>query len=198
MHGYSLRRQKYNTSHIHCTSVDTAVTASILPVVAQFHLRTLMSICWLRTHDGTEGPSKLVSNYFVSHTDIIKTPQHNLFTARRWSVGSAHLPHWNNCCDDRLCWEHVQAWENKHHFWLEVVETKPSWHARIIDISPVQSFRSLDQFFFCALSYWMSKGFHGNFFYSGLPPSLMCLEMCQNAALQDLNAVVSILHGVLM
>lgn len=124
-----------------------------------------MSICWLRTNNGTAGPSELVSNYFVSHTDIIKTPQHNLFTARRWSVGSAHLPHWNNCCDDRLCWEHVQAWENKHHFWLEVLETEPSWRTRNSNMSPVQSFRSSDQFSSCALSYRMSKGFYGIFLH---------------------------------
>lgn len=36
------------------------------------------------------------------------------------------------------------------------------------------------------------------FFYTGLPPSLMCLETCQNAALQDLNAVVLILDDAIL
>lgn len=86
---------------------------------------------------------------------------------KRWSVGSAHLPHWNNCCDDRLCWEHGQACENKHHFWLEILETRPKLTRlrRCHIISTIIS----DQFFLRVLQSWISKGFHGNFFDIGLP-----------------------------
>lgn len=94
--------------------------------------------------DGSAGPSELVSDYFVSHTDTIKSPQRNLFTAQRCRVGSAYLPRWNNCCDDRLCWEHGRACENKHNFWLGALESEPSW--RVSDISLVQSSRSSNQF----------------------------------------------------
>lgn len=110
--------------------------------------------CWLKTQDGTVGPSKVVLDYFVSHTAIIKTPRHNLFTARRLSVGSSHLSPRNNCCDDRLCWEHVQACENMHHFRLEGLESQPSWCGRKSDISLV---RSSDQFLLCAVWCSMSK-----------------------------------------
>lgn len=110
--------------------------------------------CWLKTQDGTVGPSRLVLDYFVSHTAIIKTHRHNLFTARRLSVGSSHLSPWNNCCDDRLCWEHVQACENMHHFRLEGLESQPSWCDRKSDIS---LFRSSNQFLLCALWCSMSK-----------------------------------------
>lgn len=105
--------------------------ASSLPAMAQ--------PCWLRTQDSTVGSSKLVSDYFVSRAAIIRTPQHNLFTARRLSVGSSRLSPWNNCCDDRLWWEHIQACENMHHFRLEALERQPSWRDCRSDIIPVCS-----------------------------------------------------------
>lgn len=81
---------KYITMHLE----GNARRASFLPAMAQ--LLSPVGVSWLRTQDGSAGPSDLVSEYFVSHTDIIKAPQRNLFTARRWSVGSAHLSPWNN------------------------------------------------------------------------------------------------------
>lgn len=147
--------------------------------------------CWLKTQDGTVGPSRSVLDYFVSHTAIIKTPRHNLFTARRLSVGSSHLSPRNNCCDDRLCWEHVQACENMHHFRLEGLESQPSWCDRKSDIF---LFRSSNQFLLWAVWCSMSKD-SMLFFFNTYLISILHLELCQNATLRDLNTVISILHS---
>lgn len=129
------------------------------------HSFTPVSICWLRTRRRRSGTIRIGFRMILFLTQTSSSPpQHNLFTARRWSVGSAHLPHWNNCCDDRLYWEHGQACENKHRSWLEVLECEPSRRARHRHISPVQSFRLSDQFSLCALRTRTSRGFHGVFF----------------------------------
>lgn len=76
-----------DTPYVHLEG--TAVTASYS--FQWWHRFTPMSVCWLRTQQVTTGPSALVSDYFVSHTDIIKT-QHNLFTAQRKRVLAVLIP----------------------------------------------------------------------------------------------------------
>lgn len=66
--------------------------------------------------DGSMGQSELVSDYFAPRAATAESPQRNLFTAQRCGLGSAYLPRRNNCCDDRLCWEHGQACGNKRTF----------------------------------------------------------------------------------
>lgn len=66
--------------------------------------------------DGSVGPSQLVSDYFAPRAATAVSPQRNLFTAQRCGLGSAYLPRRNNCCDDRLRWEHGQACGNKRSF----------------------------------------------------------------------------------
>lgn len=131
---------------------------------------------------------------FLTQTSS-RPPRRNLFTARRWSVGSAHLPHWNNCCDDRLC---TGMWRQAlfRIFWGFGNRAK-NWCCPRRRHNPSAIVFSLiirSGFTFAFLNV---KGIQWDFFllffYRGLPPALMCWELCRNAALQERLAVASIL-----
>lgn len=63
-----------------------------------------------RAYDGTLGLNWLQTILFFIQISS-SPPQHNLFTAQKGRVGSAHFAPWDNCCDDGLGSKHEQAWE---------------------------------------------------------------------------------------
>lgn len=148
--------------------------------------------------ESTEGPTKLVSDYFVSQTDIIESPQHNLFTARDGVLVAlisltgiiAVMIGFARNTDSHVKTSSISDWTLWNMSQTDVLATAafPQYN-----ISPHQIN------FLRALWSQMSKGFSGKcFLFFCRFPACSNILSCQSTTLSDLNTIPWYLHNILI